>query len=231
MIAAGKIIEYLDNGKFICGFVTEIQPKRVHLFNHNKREVKLPISRVIHCSNCSHATDTNKDLVVKMLQDTNEKRNSLMTEIDLENTAGSKPGSYVALTVSDTGTGIEKEFVDRIFDPYFTTKEEGKGTGLGLATVYSIVHACKGDIRVKSTPGKGTVFTIMMPVAATQIPEDLAGKNHTHVEPGMGKRILVVDDDQEIAEMCRDGFESIGYKVDKFFSSVEALDFFRKNQK
>lgn len=84
MITAGKIIEYLDNGKFICGFITESQAKRVHLFNQNKREVNLPISRIIHCSLSSHSIDTNRDLLVKLLQDTNENRNILMKEIDLQ---------------------------------------------------------------------------------------------------------------------------------------------------
>jgi len=84
MITTGKIIEYLDNGKFICGFITELQPKRVHLFNQNKREVNLPLSRIIHCSLNSHVLDTNRDALVKLLQDTSEARNSLMHEIDLE---------------------------------------------------------------------------------------------------------------------------------------------------
>ncbi len=84
MITTGKIIEYLDNGKFICGFVTELQPKRVHLVNQNKREVKLPLSRIIHCSQQSHAINTNRDTLVKILQNTNASRISLMKEIDLE---------------------------------------------------------------------------------------------------------------------------------------------------
>lgn len=84
MISAGKIIEYLDNGKFICGFITETQSKRVHLLNQNKREVNLPISRIIHCSESSHSTSTSRDSLIKFLQDTNENRNNLMEEINLE---------------------------------------------------------------------------------------------------------------------------------------------------
>jgi len=84
MISTGKIIEYLDNGKFICGFITELQQKRVHLINQNKREVKLPLSRIIHCSLNSHAVDTNRDRLVRILLDTNQNRNSLMEEIDLK---------------------------------------------------------------------------------------------------------------------------------------------------
>ncbi len=84
MITTGKIIEYLDNGKFVCGFITELQPKRVHLFNQNKREINLPVSRIIHCSLISHAVDTNRDDIVKILLDTNKNRSSLMEEIDLK---------------------------------------------------------------------------------------------------------------------------------------------------
>jgi exoribonuclease II len=84
MITTGKLIEYLDNGKFICALVTENQPKRVRLINHNKREVNLPVSRIIHCSDSSHATNASRDLLVKNLQDTNNNRHALMTEINLE---------------------------------------------------------------------------------------------------------------------------------------------------
>ena len=84
MITTGKLIEYLDNGKFICALVTENQPKRVRLINHNKREVNLPISRIIHCSNSSHTTSDSRELLVKILQDTNSNRLALMTRINLE---------------------------------------------------------------------------------------------------------------------------------------------------
>ncbi len=84
MIASGKLIEYLDNGKFICAFVTESQTKRVRLINQNEREVNLPVSRIIHCSSAGHSIDTKKDLLIKTLKATNENRNSLMKKIDLE---------------------------------------------------------------------------------------------------------------------------------------------------
>ncbi len=84
MIASGKLIEYLDNGKFICAFVTENQSKRVHLINHNRREVNLPISRIIHCSSSCHPLDTNRESLVRTLKATNENRTSLMAEINLE---------------------------------------------------------------------------------------------------------------------------------------------------
>ncbi len=137
MITAGKIIEYLDNGKFICGFVTEMQPKRVHLINHNKREVKLPISRIIHCAGNSHALETNRDLLIKILQDTNATRNSLMKNINLEEiwdiicdeqTNSFDPSFLVELIFTDKVTDdtvaafLRSVFLDKTFFKY----KEGK---------------------------------------------------------------------------------------------------------
>ncbi len=137
MISAGKIIEYLDNGKFICGFITESQPKRVHLFNQNKREVKLPVSRIIHCSLSSHSVDLNKDMLVKILQDTNHNRNILMQEIDLqeiwelineEETDSFDPSFLAELVFGEEATDdivsafLRSVFINKIFFKY----KEGK---------------------------------------------------------------------------------------------------------
>lgn len=83
-IHSGKLIEYLDNGKFICGFVTESQPKRVRLLNQNGRELNLPISRIVHCSEANHQAGSDRDSLIRMLKDTTDKRHSLMQNIDLE---------------------------------------------------------------------------------------------------------------------------------------------------
>ncbi len=83
-ITSGKVIEYLDNGKFICGYVTESQPKRVRLLNQNGRELNLPISRVVHCSETYHQGHDDRENLVKLLQDTTRKRRSLMEDVDLE---------------------------------------------------------------------------------------------------------------------------------------------------
>jgi two-component sensor histidine kinase len=89
------------------------------------------------------------------------------------------PGSYVMLTVSDTGTGIPHEFLDKIFVPFFTTKAEGKGTGLGLAMVYGIVKSHKGQILVQSREGEGTTFEIYLPMADNPVELHAVGPVHT----------------------------------------------------
>ena len=89
------------------------------------------------------------------------------------------PGSYVVLTVSDTGTGIPREILDKVFVPFFTTKAEGKGTGLGLAMVYGIVKSHKGEILVQSREGEGTTFEIYLPNAEQPTELQATGTVHT----------------------------------------------------
>ena len=84
MIVTGKLIEYLDNGKFVCALVTESQPKRLRLLNQNGREVNLPLSRIVHCSRQTHPTTASREAIARQLRDTTEKRCLLMDHINLE---------------------------------------------------------------------------------------------------------------------------------------------------
>ena len=137
-------------------------------------------------------------------------------------------GSYLHLTVSDTGYGIPPDIKDRIFDPYFTTKAVGEGTGLGLAMVLGIVESYGGAIRVYSEVGHGTTFHVYLPTMSreeTQIAE-------AEIEPEMpvakeGETLLFVDDEEALADVGRDIMESLGYRVDVFTSSPEALKAFK----
>lgn len=135
------------------------------------------------------------------------------------------PRKYIALRVSDTGTGIRDEIKDKIFDPFFTTKATGKGTGLGLAMVYGIVKEHGGAINVQSRLGEGTTFEVYLPTSDRLVPK--AEKTALYSIAGREK-ILVVDDEEDIASFIRDVLETQGYKVLLTNNPVYALDIFRK---
>lgn len=135
------------------------------------------------------------------------------------------PGKYALINVSDTGTGIKKEIMDKIFDPYFTTKETGKGTGLGLSVVQGIVKSHQGDIRISSVPGQGTQVSVLFPILKEQagtISTILSGP----VEGGT-ERILLVDDEEMVARMETTLLERMGYQVMFRTGSNEALELFK----
>jgi len=141
------------------------------------------------------------------------------------------PGEYALLKVSDTGVGIEKEVLKNIFDPYFTTKERGKGTGLGLSVVLGIVKTMKGDIRAESRTGKGSTFSVYLPVVKETgdiNPERQNGFLDKEITGGM-ERILLVDDEKAIIKMERLMLERLGYRVTAIQGSHPALAAFRAN--
>jgi signal transduction histidine kinase len=134
---------------------------------------------------------------------------------------GMKPGDYIKVMVSDTGEGIPPGIIDTIFEPYFTTKEPGEGTGLGLAVVHGIVSSYGGSISVSSQSGKGTVFTFYLPVTTKEGTQDLLEST----EPTKGtERILVVDDESPIAKLNEKMLENLGYTVVSRTDSPEALE-------
>ncbi|MBS3808693.1 MAG: PAS domain S-box protein, partial [Desulfobacterales bacterium] len=138
-----------------------------------------------------------------------------------------RPGNYVRITVSDTGGGISEQYLDKIFEPYFTTKEKGTGTGLGLSIVHGIVKRHSGHISVYSEPGRGTVFHVYLPLAAQGAESAPVQKEGTL--PAGTESILLVDDEQPIVEMQQMMLESLGYRVASRTSAVEALEAFRSN--
>ena len=151
------------------------------------------------------------------------------TEVTREN--GISPelpeGNCVCLTVGDTGTGMDDHTREKIFDPYFTTKPQGKGTGLGLSVVHGIVRNCGGTIRVKSSPGKGSVFDVYLPVFTSDfVPEDPAQTGHV---PKGSERVLVVDDEPRILRLEKQILERLGYAVECSSCGTEALELFKAN--
>ena len=137
---------------------------------------------------------------------------------------GLRQGPYVRLSVSDTGEGMAKKIMERIFEPYFTTKEKGVGTGLGLAVAHGIVKSHGGTITVESKPGKGSTFNVHIP----RIEKEATLKAEaTEVLPTGCERILFVDDEQVLVKIGKEMLERLGYKVTARTSSTEALELFR----
>ena len=136
-----------------------------------------------------------------------------------------EPGGYVVLSVTDTGTGIDPAILEKIFEPYFTTKKHGKGTGLGLAVVYGIVKDHRGDIRVTSAPGEGTSVEIFLP--ASDANQGVTPATTENNFPTGSERVMLVDDEDVIVELEKLMLERLGYKVTTFSSSKVALDAFK----
>jgi CheY-like chemotaxis protein len=135
-----------------------------------------------------------------------------------------KPGQYLRLEVSDTGHGMDQATQERIFEPYFTTKGKGEGTGMGLSVIHGIVKGIGGHIKVYSTPGKGSTFHIYLPVHESSISQTEIFPEGT--VPTGTERILFVDDEETIRSVGNEMLSSLGYNVKVFGSPVEALDFF-----
>ncbi len=142
---------------------------------------------------------------------------------------GAKPGDYVLLSVSDTGHGMDKETLDHIFEPFYTTKEAGKGTGLGLAMVYGIVTRHGGQIRCYSKPGQGTTFKIYLP---TIVVEGTASENPDRgAKPRDGtETILLVDDEEFVRDLGRRVLERSAYTVLTAANGKEALDLYKRER-
>ena len=140
--------------------------------------------------------------------------------------------SFVVLSVSDTGCGMDQATIDRIFDPYFTTKKTGRGTGLGLAVIHAIVQKLKGFIQVESVLGGGATFDVYLPNFAKAISdyeESASERSETKkYSPSGNERILVVDDEHMLVEIYKTQLEKNGYSVTTATDSREALNVFRE---
>lgn len=138
-------------------------------------------------------------------------------------------GEYVKIEVSDTGCGIDTRTIEKIFDPYFTTKEAGKGTGLGLASVYGTVKNHSGSIEVTSTPGEGSTFTVLLP-AGPAGDTLLVGTTPGYAALPRGQgRIMVVDDEPDICDIATSMLEKSGYDVVSMSNGAEALAHYGKS--
>jgi PAS domain S-box-containing protein len=168
------------------------------------------------CTNAAHAMWDEGGILEVSLQNVEFVKQNM--ELDLG------PGRYVKLDISDTGPGIDSENIDRIFDPYFTTKGLGEGTGLGLSVVQGIVKTHHGAVTVKSEPGKGTVFEVLFPVIEGEMKPEAAG---SEAFPTGNEKILFIDDEESILNLVKKRLEMQGYQVETKNNPVDALELVR----
>ncbi|MEN8170617.1 MAG: PAS domain S-box protein [Pseudomonadota bacterium] len=152
--------------------------------------------------------------------------------LDAEDSVSYKPigGDWVELSVSDTGSGIEPEIIKNIFNPFFTTKDVGMGTGMGLSIIYRIMEDHDGHILLDSKPGKGTTFRLLFPPIPNEITEksDLTDEL-SEIPVGDGSEVLVVDDEEMLAVFISELVKEYGYKSHYVTDSIEALNLFKED--
>jgi PAS domain S-box-containing protein len=170
------------------------------------------------CTNAAQAMENNGGKLTIDLQDVTIKNNSSVTEFSL------KPGNYIKLRVADTGMGITSNIIESIFEPYFTTKSAGMGTGMGLAVVHRIIEDHKGKIIVTSETEKGSVFTIWLPISEKQPSRQIYKSEEL---PTGTEHLLFVDDEVPIVKVFTRILENLGYSITGTTSSTEALGLFR----
>lgn len=169
------------------------------------------------CTNAYHAIEGDQGDIIIGLDKGNPPQ-----DLDLPE------GEYLCLSVKDNGIGIPESIKDKIFEPYVTTKEVGKGSGLGLSVVYGIVQNCNGGISVESSHKTGTIFRIYLPV--TDQAFDIEKKDSVCLSGKTGnEHILLVDDEESIVKLGIIAFEDYGYRVTGLDDSTEALDLFKAN--
>jgi len=174
------------------------------------------------CTNASHAMVKSGGLLEVGLSEVHvDSRNA-------DRLDGITEGTYYKLSVSDTGHGIPQLVMKRIFEPYFTTKKLGEGTGMGLAVIHGIIKSHGGDITVSSVPGKGTDFSVFLPktVGRVELESALPKDIHTGSE-----RILLVDDEEDLNRVVTQMLRKLGYQAEGVFDPLAALKNFTENPK
>lgn len=174
------------------------------------------------CTNAYHAIGETGGLIAVELK-----------EIEISGTSDffdqkMNPGRYIELEITDTGAGMNKETMLKAFDPYFTTKEVGKGTGFGLALVHAIVEEHDGYIKVKSSVGQGSSFYVYLPLVENDAAQGKDKKNETSFNGGTEK-LMVVDDEEDICQIVKTFLSDCGYTVSIFENGATAFDIFEKD--
>jgi len=170
------------------------------------------------CTNSAHAMGDKGGILEIHLHNANLDTKAAAQYPELN------PGPYIKLSVSDTGCGMDVATLQRIFDPYFTTKEQDKGTGMGLAVVHGIVKGHGGSIHVESAVAEGTHFDILFPVIKRQA---ISETEELKALPTGNETILFVDDEQSLIELGKNMLEKLGYRVEARTLPVEAIELFK----
>jgi CheY-like chemotaxis protein len=172
------------------------------------------------CTNAAQAMEDEGGIMTVSLKD------ARLTPGFTKKHLGLDPGDFLELKISDTGKGIPPKILESIFEPYFTTKAKGEGTGMGLATVHGIVKKYQGEILVSSKLNKGSEFTIYLPVCRKKAPS----KKYSFGDlPGGKENILIVDDEIQVAKITGLSLGRLGYNVTTLTSSLEALETFKSD--
>ena len=169
------------------------------------------------CANAAYATRDGGTIEVGM-------QNRVFEEGDVLADNRGLRGKYLQITISDNGCGMSPDIIERIFDPYFTTKEVGKGSGMGLSVVHGIVESLGGIIQVESRLGQGTVFDIFLPAMDKLDTPELAVDDGPDMLPGGSEHILVVDDEALIIDGLKERLEGLGYTVEGYVAPLDALE-------
>lgn len=226
-------IKTIDIAQLISEFVKLIRatlPSTIEIFMEFSSEpciisgdpTKLYQMLMNLCTNAAHAMRSSGGILELKLRHItiDSKPTSIYTNIP--------HGKYIELCVHDTGTGISPLIVDRIFNPFFTTKDEKNGTGLGLSIVYDIVKDCKGTITVESKPGIGSSFFILFPASTDKMPVEQEPLETSFIG---SERILLVDDETAIVATARAMLRDLGYQVVATRKSTKALEIFRNRSR
>jgi CheY-like chemotaxis protein len=171
------------------------------------------------CTNAYHSMSEKGGMLGVTLREVDLDSDDLVLNLSLN------PGPHLILSVSDTGHGMDRGVTERIFDPYFTTKPPGRGTGIGLSVVHGIVKSYAGEITVYSEVGAGTIFNVYLPIIKTD-----AASETLSSQPSLkgNEHILLIDDEEPIVRMVQQMLEHLGYNVTALTNSMKALEAFRR---
>jgi PAS domain S-box-containing protein len=172
------------------------------------------------CTNSAQAMGDKGGILKIALTDLNFDSDNITLYPDLT------PGPYVKMTVKDTGIGIDSDHIEKIFDPYFTTKEAGKGTGMGLAVAYGIIKSHGGSIKVYSKKDQGATFEVFLPIVDSEVKSE-NHKSETLLEGN--ENVLFIDDEDPIVNLVKQMLERLGYQVVAANSPVEAFERFKED--